>query len=357
MSTQDHRIQTSLKPPACRDASSSPRPPRRRGVHDRAAARARPRLQAPSDLVNIAVVGISGMGARNTRAVMSQNIVAICDVDTALLDARLARWSAGRRSGPAQPRPRRRQATPAWPRGRTWAHRRRSSRPTRSARPTTRREPAAVRRRRSRASRSTATTARCSRSRKTSTPSSSRRPITCTPSIASAAMDLGKHVYVQKPMCWSVHEARHLAKKARTIRSSSRRWATRATRRTTRGAGRNTCTAGAIGDISEVHVWTNRPLGFWPQGIPRPARLDDRSGARCAGTTAASCSASARRRLSQRRLPGARQARRGICSSASRRTSSTTRSITRSTGAAGWTGARARSATWARTSSIIRCGR
>ena len=30
----------------------------------------------------------------------------------------------------------------------------------------------------------------------------------------SAAMTLGKHVYVQKPMCWSVHEARHLAKKA-----------------------------------------------------------------------------------------------------------------------------------------------
>src|SRR5581483_503826 len=28
--------------------------------------------------------------------------------------------------------------------------------------------------------------------------------------------------------------------------------------------------AGAIGDVREVHVWTNRPLGYWPQGIPRP---------------------------------------------------------------------------------------
>ena len=28
---------------------------------------------------------------------------------------------------------------------------------------------------------------------------------------------------------------------------------------------------GALGEIKEVHVWTNRPLGFWPQGIPRPA--------------------------------------------------------------------------------------
>ena len=24
--------------------------------------------------------------------------------------------------------------------------------------------------------------------------------------------------------------------------------------------------SGAIGEIREIHVWTNRPLGFWPQG-------------------------------------------------------------------------------------------
>ncbi|MGD8331972.1 MAG: gfo/Idh/MocA family oxidoreductase, partial [Acidobacteriota bacterium] len=28
--------------------------------------------------------------------------------------------------------------------------------------------------------------------------------------------------------------------------------------------------AGAIGDVTEVYVWTNRPLGYWPQGVPRP---------------------------------------------------------------------------------------
>ena len=38
-------------------------------------------FQAPSDTVNIATVGIGGMGGSNTRALMSQNIVAICDVD------------------------------------------------------------------------------------------------------------------------------------------------------------------------------------------------------------------------------------------------------------------------------------
>ena len=37
-----------------------------------------------------------------------------------------------------------------------------------------------------------------------------------------------------------------------------------------RGRRSSTCWAGAIGEVREVHVWTNRPLGYWPQGIPRP---------------------------------------------------------------------------------------
>jgi Oxidoreductase family, C-terminal alpha/beta domain len=32
--------------------------------------------------------------------------------------------------------------------------------------------------------------------------------------------------------------------------------------------------SGALGEIREVHVWTNRPLGYWPQGVPRPAAAD-----------------------------------------------------------------------------------
>src|SRR6188768_4434242 len=49
-------------------------------------------MQAPSDLVNVAVVGINGQGATNCQNVMSQNIVAICDVDDKLLDGKLAQW-------------------------------------------------------------------------------------------------------------------------------------------------------------------------------------------------------------------------------------------------------------------------
>jgi len=29
--------------------------------------------------------------------------------------------------------------------------------------------------------------------------------------------------------------------------------------------------SGTIGDVREVHIWTNRPYAYWPQGIPRPA--------------------------------------------------------------------------------------
>jgi len=63
-------------------------------------------FQAPSDLVNVAVVGVAGMGANNTRAVMSQNIVAFCDVDMALLDARIARWGQEAAPGGAAGGPR-----------------------------------------------------------------------------------------------------------------------------------------------------------------------------------------------------------------------------------------------------------
>ena len=30
--------------------------------------------------------------------------------------------------------------------------------------------------------------------------------------------------------------------------------------------------AGVIGPVKEVHVWTNHPVGYWPQGVPRPIK-------------------------------------------------------------------------------------
>jgi hypothetical protein len=61
----------------------------------------------PSDLLNIAIVGINGMGAVNAQAVMSQNIVAICDVDDRLVDARIDAWRKSLAPPPpSPPRPR-----------------------------------------------------------------------------------------------------------------------------------------------------------------------------------------------------------------------------------------------------------
>lgn len=87
--------------------------------------------------------------------------------------------------------------------------------------------------------------------------------------IAMAALEHNKHVYVQKPLCWSVDEARKLARKARQTKV--------ATQMGSQGHsgddGRKVVEwvrAGAIGDVREVHIWTNRPFSHWPQGIPKP---------------------------------------------------------------------------------------
>ena len=94
--------------------------------------------------------------------------------------------------------------------------------------------------------------------------------------------------------------------------------------------------SGAIGDVTEAHVWTNRPLSYWPQGIPRPEprRISDEHA------------------LEHERRDGAAGERDGHLFEARRvgmgsvprlrpRPANITRCITRSTGAAGSTGAAA----------------
>ena len=92
--------------------------------------------------------------------------------------------------------------------------------------------------------------------------------------IATLAMDLGKHVYVQKPLCWSVEEARVLAKKAKD-RKVVTQMGNQGHSTDDARTGYELINSGAIGEVREVHVWTNRPLGYWPQGVPRPAPLVD----------------------------------------------------------------------------------
>jgi hypothetical protein len=89
--------------------------------------------------------------------------------------------------------------------------------------------------------------------------------------IAAMAMNMGKHVYVQKPLTHSVYEARLLRKLAARNKV--------ATQMGNQGSAENglrraveVIQAGLIGQVHDVHVWTNRPI--WPQGLERPAGSD-----------------------------------------------------------------------------------
>ncbi len=236
-------------------------------------------VTAPSDLVNVAIVGINGQGASNAQAVFSQNIVAICDVDDALLDAKLQSWKnaaaapagggraggAGRggRGGPGDA-----EAESPWKDfGPSKAQQAADTKWSEDA--------LAVRRQRFLDQQ----LPKLKRYRDYREMLDKQKDIdgviVATPDhmhavIGSAAMDVGKHVYIQKPLCWSVHEARHLAKKAAETKVVSQMGNQGHSNDEAR-RGQEYLQAGVLGDIREVHVWTNRPLGYWPQGVPRPS--------------------------------------------------------------------------------------
>jgi len=169
-----------------------------------------PNNTPPSEKLNIAGVGIGGMGQNNVRACETENIVALCDVD----------W---RYSAPVFKK---------YPNARQWKDFRKML--------DEQKDIDAV--------------------------------IVATPDhahavVAMAAMKRGKHVYVQKPLTRTVYEARMLTEAARKYKVA-----------TQMGNQGHSCDEvrmmcewiqdGAIGDVTEVHCWTNRPV--WPQGIGRP---------------------------------------------------------------------------------------
>ncbi|GAC1381016.1 MAG: Gfo/Idh/MocA family oxidoreductase [Ginsengibacter sp.] len=90
--------------------------------------------------------------------------------------------------------------------------------------------------------------------------------------ITLAAMQRGKHVYVQKPLTHDIYEARVLteaAKKYKVVTQMGNQGAS--------GDGVRQLMewydAGLIGDVHTVYCWTDRPV--WPQGIPWPALKTD----------------------------------------------------------------------------------
>src|SRR5213594_4097505 len=215
----------------------------------------------PSDMLNIAAVGVGGMGRSNLINLASQNIVALCDVDWRYadkgfdhLDIDIERLKK-RIELPAPPQPGESSAPfdPVKAQARIDGMLKlKSVHLPKATRYTDYRE--MLERQKDIDAVVVAT------------------PDHMHAAIALAAMDLGKHVYVQKPLCWSVEEARKLSSRAKEIKVATQM----GNQGHSSDDGRTAVEyiwAGAIGDVREIHIWTNRPLGYWPQGVPRPEPL------------------------------------------------------------------------------------
>ncbi|MFL5294974.1 MAG: Gfo/Idh/MocA family protein [Phenylobacterium sp.] len=185
------------------------------------------RKLSPSDRVNIAVVGAGGKGADNMARMTSQNIVATADVDyehvrKALLD----------RSGNVAPAKQALKA--AYDKATRYDDYRRMF--------DAQKDIDAV--------------------------------LVATPDhhhavVARMAMERGYHVYVQKPLTYTVEEGRRL----QALAKANPKLVTQMGNQGHSGHdGRRVIElirGGVIGHVATVHVWTNRPV--WPQGVAKPA--------------------------------------------------------------------------------------
>ena len=192
-----------------------------------------PGFVAPSDTVNVAMIGAGGMGSSNAQALVAggQRIVALADVDFAVVD----RSVAGRlKNRDGTPNPEGEALQAAYSSAKRYADYRRMLEAERGI-------DAVV----------------------IATPDHVHAP------AAKRAMELGKHVYVQKPLTYTVQEARVLAETAErtgvVTQMGNQGHSTDDARLINEWVQ-----AGVIGPVREVHIWTNRPI--WPQGVPRPVR-------------------------------------------------------------------------------------
>ena len=185
------------------------------------------RVNGASKRVNVAAIGAGGMGASNMSNLTSQNIVAACDVDF----DRVARQMIDTKTG--QLKPERVALKAAYDKAERFSDYRQMF--------DKRRDIEAV--------------------------------VIATPDhhhavAARMAMERGIHVYVQKPMTYTVREARLLTDMAKKNPKLVTQMGNQGHSSDDGRRAVELIQGGAIGKVSQVHIWTNRPV--WPQGVGKP---------------------------------------------------------------------------------------
>jgi len=167
----------------------------------------------PSEKLNIAGIGVGGQGSHDLRQVDTENIVALCDVDEKRAAETFARYPNAKKY--------------------------------RDFRKMLEREENNI-----------------------------DAVVVATPDHTHAvatmmALKLGKHVFCEKPLTHTIYETRMVAKAAREAKVATQM----GNQNQAIEGPRLLCEwlwDGAIGPVRQVHVWTYRPAGMWPQGVDRP---------------------------------------------------------------------------------------
>jgi predicted dehydrogenase len=162
--------------------------------------------QAPSNRLNIAAVGVGGMGAANLKALESETIVALCDVDAAHAAKTFA----------------------LYPQAKVYRDYREMLDREKDV------DGVVI-----------------------ATPDHTHAVITM------AAMKAGKHVFCQKPLTHTVWEARQITEAARRLGVVTQMGNQGHSYESMRVL-KEWIDDGAIGDVTEVHAWTDRPVGGDP---------------------------------------------------------------------------------------------
>jgi predicted dehydrogenase len=169
-------------------------------------SRVRDARSSPAEKLNVGVIGVGGRGSANLGAMRGENVVALCDVDEGSLG----------------------NAARQFPAAKTYHD-----------------------------------------FRKLLEQKNVDAVVVSTPdhthaAAALRALRMRKHVYCEKPLTHSVDEARQMAAAAVEARVATQMGNGGHSSDTTRRVV-ELVRAGAIGKVTEVHAWTNRPI--WPQGI------------------------------------------------------------------------------------------